>query len=98
MSEVADVNHKADRPPSYDLKLTLSPSDSGLHQELMRLTRDRAHLFRHLRADGAVCAGERGGCGAHETPGGQPQTGEHGFVVFVSDVCGMILGDDDKVS
>lgn len=47
----------------------------GLRAKLLRFCRNRAHVFRHFRADGPIRTGERGrGC-ADEAFGGVAQTG-----------------------
>lgn len=47
----------------------------GLRAQLLRFVWNRAHVFCHFRADGAVRAGERGGGCAHEAFGRIAQAG-----------------------
>ena len=47
-----------------------------VRQELLRVAHHRAHLLRHLRADGAVRARQRGRRRAHEAPRRVAQAGE----------------------
>src|SRR5699024_9743091 len=47
-------------------------------EELLHFAGDRTALLCGLRADGSVRAGERGGGGADETPGGVAQTAGRG--------------------
>lgn len=48
----------------------------GLREKLLRGLRHRSDVFRHIRVDGSIRAGQRSGRGAHETPGRVPQTGK----------------------